>query len=553
MPRRRVQTGEPRSRRTRTGCQTCRKRKIKCDEAKPTCSQCTLKGLSCDTVTSLKWETDYHSRGLAFGRAANPQARRASDLQKWLSVSTIRPYSFLNSTVGLDQELTTLEYDSSWDLVYSDDCTKDKYSEVSSVGSSSPWLQEAQFVPPAGPIQFPLSAIPQMHSSTESILLSYFFERVLPLTVPQSAAIPPLASVIFPYSVSQSQAVFQSLIALAACHRSRSDKSYRATALAMSEKAVRRLRFRLATEPLGEVAMDPETLVVMMILCLFEIVSQSENGWVIHLKGARDLIRLRRRLRAITDVQDKCEPVAYAERFFAFQDVIGRTACGETPIFGRDFWSTDSTQCDPWLGCSPQLVGILCSITELSSRHSIDPSIEMSFEYQSQAASLERQLEHLQQDTASSEDYLLSQCAELKKRCAELYLHCSLHGATPAMPLVKDRVCNVLDITSKLLQAGVAAGLTWPIFIAAVELCPWDESILLSNDGFEEYSRAFILRALDQLSDSMSNVRRTRSVIEKVWAAREAHDLELVDTSCIDPRNDWERFVAPFCGQMSLA
>ena len=466
----------------------------------------------------------------------------------------MQTYSFLNSTVGLDQELTVLDHDPSWDLVFPGNYTKDEYSdEASSIAYSSPWPQDAQTIPSAGPIMSPLSAIPQINSSIESTLLSYFFERVLPLTVPQSTSIPPLASVIFPYSVSQSPTVFQSLIALAACHRSRSDKRYRATALSMSEKAVRRLRLRLANEPLGEVAMDPETLVVMMILCLFEIVSQSDNGWVVHLKGARDLIRLRRRLRATPDIQEKCEPVTYAERFFAFQDVIGRTACGETPIFGRDFWSTDSKQCDPGLGCSPQLVGILCSITELSSRHSVDPSIEHSFEYQSEAGVLERQLERLQQDTASSDDYLLSQCAELKKRCAELYLHCALHGATPAMPLVKDKVRDVLDITSKLLQAGVAAGLTWPIFIAAVELSPWDESTVLTKDGIEEYSRAFILRALDQLSDSMSNVRRTRSVIEKVWAAREAHDLELIDTSYVDPRNDWERFVAPFCGQMSLA
>ncbi|KAK9852789.1 uncharacterized protein MYU51_008035 [Penicillium brevicompactum] len=37
---------------SRTGCQTCRSRKIKCDERRPSCLNCTRKGLRCDFQTS---------------------------------------------------------------------------------------------------------------------------------------------------------------------------------------------------------------------------------------------------------------------------------------------------------------------------------------------------------------------------------------------------------------------------------------------------------------------------------------------------------------------
>ncbi|KAK8140838.1 hypothetical protein G3M48_001671, partial [Beauveria asiatica] len=34
--------------RVRTGCYTCRTRRIKCDEAQPTCKRCRIRGIRCD-------------------------------------------------------------------------------------------------------------------------------------------------------------------------------------------------------------------------------------------------------------------------------------------------------------------------------------------------------------------------------------------------------------------------------------------------------------------------------------------------------------------------
>lgn len=49
----------PRKRsKTFTGCWTCRARKIKCDEAKPECHQCSDKGVHCEGYSArLQWLT----------------------------------------------------------------------------------------------------------------------------------------------------------------------------------------------------------------------------------------------------------------------------------------------------------------------------------------------------------------------------------------------------------------------------------------------------------------------------------------------------------------
>lgn len=65
-------------------------------------------------------------------------------------------------------------------------------------------------------------------------------------------------------------------------------------ALQLSDKVLRNLRFRLSTENPHVVALDREILVIMMTLCQYEIINECNKRWVVHLKGARDLIHVLR-------------------------------------------------------------------------------------------------------------------------------------------------------------------------------------------------------------------------------------------------------------------
>lgn len=558
------------NRRTRTGCQTCRQRKIKCDEGKPTCDQCRAKGLECITTAALKWEAEYVSKGLKFGRAgvwskdplqtASPSSTvdTPSDLAIWCSLPEVHPYSFVNITVDSIEALSTL------DLVTQPHRSRhvspltDEGEEVASesfarASSLSPWLTSRMVVKPISAITPPPTFLPQFKREEgleASSLLSYYMEKVCPMTISSFSSMSPFASLLVPFSVNTSALAMDAVLALAACHRSRSDQGYQARALLLSHRALQSLRTKLRSFDPRTVAMDLETLVVMLLLCMFEIVNECDERWVVHLKGARDLIRLRREnTSTLSKSFEEMQLSLFCERFFAFQDVIGRTACGEDPVFGTDFWEADSTDCDPSLGCSPELISILSEITELGLQ---DLASRQSMEFQTATATLEARLASLEQRVWDTDDTVLTQSAELKRLAAELYLQCALNGADPSLPWVAEQVCKILRLIAVLLDSQLVSGISWPLFVAAVELdSDYDFQSSSYYGDAPRYARPFVLYALEKLAGSMVNVRRTRSVIEKVWQTRELEEMSGPEGDI--EHNDWEHFIAPLCGNMSLA
>jgi hypothetical protein len=574
MPRKRVNPQEPAKRRNRSGCNKCRARKVRCDEQKPICGQCHAKGFECSTSIKLKWEQDYTSAGRAFGRAglwsknasekssaSSPCIHVTEDEVSWIKIPLISAYSFVNATVGNVEQLTTLENFALEGMPGLDIVRNSDRDDASSTASLSPWLSARQpvFLPYQQSIPSALTMLPDLPSPMHSNLLSYYLEKICPITVPSSVNKSPFANLLLPFSISSSSAVLEALLALAACHRSKKDAAFRSMSLKLGDNVLRALRGRLNTEDPLKVAMDPETLVIMMILCQYEIINECDKRWVVHLRGARDLIRVRRNAQ-LNLITSSNEVVEFTEKYFAFQDVIGRTACGEEPIFGSDFWTSQGEDTDAWLGCSAGLVSILCEITELSRQHRSRPGVCLLPEFQFQAASLERRLCSLRQRVFDEDDNLLQLSAELKRLAAELYLHCALNGATPAMPLVFGHIQQILHLVSVLLEHGVLAGLSWPLFVAAVELDPmedleWAEREDLP-DGVPNFARPFVLYALSCLGESnaIANIAKTRSVIERVWLTRSHDEISNIHVEGLEKgRNDWERYVAPLCGGLSLA
>lgn len=579
MPRRGTPKGS--RKRTRTGCQRCRLRKIKCDESKPICGQCQAKAFECHSVSTLKWEEDYLSRGLAFGRSGiwskaggppTPEHRhfngKNEDDMTWCVFPSIRPYSFVNATVRAPGGgLTTLEKArdtcmsvAGGPLVHEKGSSKREDRSVTSNAQPFVCLPEKRsfrnikHVSGAGliiPQPSLLPGLPVLYST----LLTYYLEKLCPLTVASPMAQSPFASLIFQFSVSASSAVLHSLVALSACHIARRDASFRTIALRLGDGVLRYLKGRLEVEDNRQVAVDPQILVLMMVLCLIEIVNECDQRWLVHLKGARDLILVRRRALLSTTTMDRSptnELVGFSERFFAYQDVIGRTACGEEPIFGGDFWATHATRniTDTWLGCSPELVSILCEITELSRKRAANTQAASSADFLLQSKLLQHRLDRLEQKVSDPDDDILQATAELKRLSASLYLDCALHDAHPTLPRVNGATSQILRLVSVLLERNIMAGLAWPIFVAAVELDPLQDLDWTPEETSTVpcHGRPFVLYALEKMAgSSVSNISQTRSVIEKVWQSR---DMEVCSED--RGRNDWEKYVAPLCHGLSL-
>ncbi|KAK6225540.1 hypothetical protein QIS74_01587 [Colletotrichum tabaci] len=571
MPRRRNPSKQV-SRRSHRGCHRCRLHKIRCDETKPHCGPCVSRGYSdCVYVQILKWETDYVGR--AFGRAgvwsksgagtnnkrkaSTPPSTLDKNNHNYCSVPTrVLPYGFLNSFVT--------------------DFMKEESSSSSSDDSSSDDHRSAALTlrKNLGSLNRPVTYI-QLDTQAESHLLSYYLNRICPMTIPCAKGESPFSALIFPFAVSSaSPALMHALLGLAASHRARTDSSYQSVALSYSAKVIRSLRLTIDNRSSIDIAASSEILVLMMLLCQLEIIAECDKRWVTHLRGARDLIRFRRQgmssdaAKMATKQQSPWEQIIkFAERYFAFYDVMGRTACGEEPIFGNDFWSAQEDQLDLWMGCSPHLVSIIGEVTELSFKYkrlsaSTTEDYWQDLEKQRMRLTSVLQRPKLKSD---SDDMIIRNTVELKRLTAELYLHSALNDSTPTTPIIRQNVKKILRLVAMLLGAGVKAGLTWPLFMAACQLDPteeleWETEDLDYKDDDDvavpHHARPFVLYVLEKLSDSLSNVTRTRSVIEKVWKQREAASFLSYDRQqSPSPKafNDWARFVAPLCHNISLA
>ncbi|KXH36406.1 hypothetical protein CSIM01_04921 [Colletotrichum simmondsii] len=563
MPRRRDPSKQV-SRRSHRGCHRCRLHKIRCDEAKPHCGPCTSRGYAdCVYAQVLKWETDYVGR--AFGRAGvwsksgaggnnkKKSATPPSTLDNyWCLPTHVHSFGFLNSFI------TDFEREESSSSSSDDSSTDERKSAALTLRKN------------LGCINRPVKYV-QLDSQAESHLLSYYLDRICPMTVPCAKGESPFSALIFPFAVSSaSPALMHALLGLAASHRARSDCTYQSAALSYSAKVIRSLRLTLENKSSIDIAANSEILVLMMLLCQLEIIAECDKRWVTHLRGARDLIRFRR--QAMTSDAAKMAArqqspweriIKFTERYFAFYDVMGRTACGEEPIFGNDFWSAQEDEgLDLWMGCSPQLVSIIGEITELSFKyHRMSSSTAedcwQDLERQRIRLTCLLQQPHLKSD---SEDEIIRNTVELKRLTVELYLHSALNDSTPATPVIRQSVKKILRLIAMLLEADVKAGLTWPLFMAACQLDSTEELEWAEGDIEDKtsprYARPFVLYVLEKLADSLCNVTRTRSVIEKVWKQREAASFLSSDRQLSpSPKafNDWARFVAPFCHNISLA
>ncbi|KAI9925082.1 hypothetical protein ASPWEDRAFT_119795 [Aspergillus wentii DTO 134E9] len=518
--------------RTRSGCAQCRKSKVKCDEKKPICTRCHKKGFPCtpEEIT-LKWESDYHSRGLAFGRtgvwkrsssSSDRQIPAQCDEQQWAVTRAVRPWSFLNWDAGALEQLYS-----------SGRCAVPvRVRDAMEIGWSQP---------------LPLTDSPSMFPELrDPVLLEYYVHHVCPRTTSSAKTASPFASVILPFCLNGSATVLKAIQALGACSWSQSNPAHIGTAMRLKSQVLQDLRHKIAHNPSFIVSKDPEVLVLMMMLSLYDIVDRCDKGWVVHSQGAKEIMRLRKHHLPSSASDDV---TAFAELFFAFQDVMGRTACAKADLFGPAYWDEDDCAVHPWMGCSPALVSILFSILDLSRtrRQAITAPEQAAFSIK--ASAINCRLIDLNQVVHDPADESLHAAAQLKRLACTLYLHCSLYNADPSTPAVISRVHQILDTLSSLLARKMVVNAMWAIFVAAVELNPADDTLWPDPTGQSVCGRALILHALSSLgASSVSSVARTRSIIEKVWQARDFGSFQESADGC----NDWEWHVVPLSDALSL-
>ena len=569
--------------RSHHGCTNCRKSKVKCDQQKPTCTRCWQKDLQCSSTLQLKWESSYRERGVAFGRSGlwgkspknkqsptqSPRSSTSSDETTWLATPTIQPWTFVNNDMVLMQRLCDEEQDKERQHLLPPFNAKLAIGEqeprepMLPFAVSSPLSSKSGGMDEASMLSLPLSPslFPSLGELGNRVLFDYYINQICPRTAHSPLSQSPFSSVILPYCVSAPPTVLRAVQALAACHWSQYDPQYNSVSLRLKSRVLMDFRKRINSGQKALAAQDPEILVIAMFLCLFDIVDDCDPQWIVHLQGAKDIIRLRRRQQLesseTNNATSQDEVSSFVELFFAFQDVMGRTACAKADLFGSSYWQEDDTTIDPWMGCSPALVSLLFSVMDLSRSRRDMVSAEDQSQFHSKAATLNERLRSLQQEPrAHEDDSTIQKAAELKKLTCIVFLKCALYNGRPSDPEIKAYVRKIMSGVLELLALESACHVIWPLFVAAVELDPLDFEICSNRDtGSMTDGRRLVLELLERMArSSVSSVSRTRMVIEQVWKAR---DLDLVKSSgtkrvCISDLNDWEQYVVPVSDALSL-
>ena len=518
------------------------------------------------------------ARGQAFGRQGvwskelprrAPRGGRSAPFpMKFAKIPPVRPHHFINAFV-CDVE--------DHGIAYRDEVKDVEVDEVESVSGAN--LSNSQLRlrrhPPTPPHSYHSPSLPASPSHLTSLdgfdpsLLEYYFLRLCPLTTPSRHITSPFVDLILPlFATGGQQFVLESIMAFSARHRSLTNPLYTRAALVSKGRALAALRTRLGSSGMTTDAVaDPQIPVAMMFLCLDEILDNCDHRWVIHMRACQSwLRRCRQRQSSFSrDLLSQNSLVSFAERFFAFQDVISRTACGSSPEFGLEYWQSHERDGDVqgWLGCSPALANIIFQITELGRAGGSKELDGDGFEYQVDALAEELESlpyggQRIQPCEGDGEDYtgdeLLHGSSELMRDAVKLYHRCLLHDASPSTAGVAETVTSILERTRDRVKAGITSGLAFPLFVAAVELDPLNDNLTFTDEasnGEVTSGRRMVLEILQELSgSSLFNVAKTRAVIRTIWTIR---DLRLDEERIAGSQNDWNFYVSPYSSNISLA
>ncbi|CAM1504988.1 Fc.00g106250.m01.CDS01 [Cosmosporella sp. VM-42] len=206
MPRRKaVDRDVPSRRRSRTGCKTCRARKVKCDEAKPRCSVCVALSLPCELQIQLKWECEFADRGLAFGRKAVLSKRLGHAATSRTPVPRPALYCNYLSIESYHLMNTSAAYFETQSAQSEEDCHEAPVAAVQirtvnegsrmSITVAHPTLFFHSGDVHTSPALSPTYSSPDEFDSS---LLEYYFFRLCPMTSLSQTIVSPFAELVLP-------------------------------------------------------------------------------------------------------------------------------------------------------------------------------------------------------------------------------------------------------------------------------------------------------------------------------------------------------------------
>ncbi|KAL2203495.1 hypothetical protein CC79DRAFT_1311296 [Sarocladium strictum] len=547
-----------RIKRVHTGCATCKKRKKKCDEAKPSCGNCRRLCLSCewsvdrfncqateelgDMNCDSGWVPDEWYIGLGVGDdlIGDQQQQQQSRTSQDISSST-PPIDesrlddgiadVLCHLAGVQGPLPITESASSTAL--------DDTSWSTSPDTSTPWLdmlRQSQSPPSAPSTSSPStttpdslsltlhrpSTTPDITSPLDKALLNHYSTIVS--TVLARCANPssnPYSTHLLPMAIAN-PIVLHSLLALSATHWQRTQPQMAERAALHRGKAAQSLVQLL---PQIDTSTIDIALVSCLLLCMTELFDGSSTGWKLHLQGAKRLFA------ALHEKKRAGSRVRFLLKLARFLDSAATTSTCKPPLIAKDQVIESS---DPEEDATPsedaaiygipkELFHLVDRVNDLASKRGtrVDEASETAF--QQQATAIRDQLDNWALDFGGLANAVTSlgngsQTRREDVLNATIAYECALrlrhHQVTEGYSLTDTRVSEwvsrIISAVQKIRYGSpLETCLLFPLVMAG-GACEKPEDWIVIHD------RLIVM----EKTCGFGYIHESRQLVEKVWRRR---------------------------------
>ncbi|KAI0175990.1 fungal-specific transcription factor domain-containing protein [Hypoxylon sp. FL1284] len=482
--------------RTRSGCQKCRERRVKCPEERPICGHCRRLGFTCRYETKLNWQDV-----VLLESHDNTQQRLPEDL-----IVSIQSWMFLN-TAQADFDPDGLSDGS--------ENTLNRHS-AQAVDLDLEYQRDM-------PVPYPHYVSPFHLGEAESYLWSYFDQHMTPQIVIDPGFNPYRHIVLKMATCFQEGPLFQCVLAAASNQlQSIGHGEYEPAVWLHRAKALRLLRMQIAQLASDETGGESDRtckdqiIASTIMLTFFEISKDCSNSWTVHSDFARTF--LSSRLKDVNNMSAEQEALLYfAVTYFVSHDILaatGGTLAEAAEMVDEMCRSTDNSTIFGITGCSKDLLILISEITQISLLIRQSSNRQLSATIQQRRDDVERHLHQLRQDIPGEFGSFKSEftmVAEVKRLTTILYLYSRIDDAGPHEPHMIRITSQILTLLPKI-SLRTHTGL-WPLFMVAT----------LGVRPECDEDRKFLLSRITELYETrqLANVNKARLIVEDVWKLRD--------------------------------
>ncbi|KAL3478227.1 fungal-specific transcription factor domain-containing protein [Aspergillus californicus] len=489
---------------TRSGCLTCKRRRKRCDEAKPSCHGCTRLGLTCEGYGSM-WAASLGPTANVF-KIEEPKRRG-------LSLSPTPSINSPSSSVGQASSCSALSPCSAQSFV-----TSSPTIEQDNIGGPNALDSTAknQLVVVPSP-----SRLISHLSNLDTHYLQYHMEKGSKLLANLEIDENPLRSLIIPRALS-SPVLMNALCALSAIHfsnRAQNGWSAENEGASYYINSMRELRTSLTNSHVRPFPDD--SILAVALLCKYEIVRGSVKQWAVHLDALETLVISRGGLTHLHQ-----ETAEFIQGLFIYANNVARITNRRTikPIPGFD--NVTNPKLDIYIGYTEELIKICARIADLPllSSNPVALALEVNtIDTLLTTWTSNKTTYIIPKGITPSTLSRLRIVADCFRDAAYIYLHSTLDQIIPTIP-TSPSASTIQSNQSPPKQSAITtllnrmkahpidnncefSALTFPLFIAGCET-------VLEED------REFVLQTLSTLEVNfgIGNVKRVKELLRILWS-----------------------------------